>query len=118
MKSSKVGLVHFNDETKEINIYNEPSTLAVNELSNGQFRYFKFLDDIRNRFSYIFNAEYRFGERGSNFYVSAFQKRHQFKYSFGYSKTIWERLDNNYRANTDEIYFHTIHNNLKFANSL
>ncbi len=101
-----------------MSIYNQPSTMAITELSNGHLRYFKFFDDIRNRFSYIFNTEYRLGERGANCYVSAFQKRHSFKYSIGYSKTLWERVDNNFRTNVDEISLHTMQNNLRFANSL
>lgn len=87
-------------------------------MNNGHINYFSFYDDIRNRFNYIFLTGYKFGGRGANIYFSAFRNRSSFKYSFSYSKNLWERLDNEYMCNADEVNFHTVHSDLPFADSL
>jgi hypothetical protein len=101
MSHSSIGLVYFNDQSKEMSIYNTPLSISAANMSNRTINYAMYYDDIRNRFNYIFNMGYTLGKKTASFNITALRNRSPFKYSLSYGKTLWERIDKSYLANTD-----------------
>lgn len=89
MTHSSIGMIYFNDQTKEMRLYSNPLSITAMNMSNNSLSYFSSYDDIRNRFNYIFNMGYTLGGKGANFQVSALRNRSAFKYSFSYGKLLW-----------------------------
>jgi hypothetical protein len=88
MQESQAALLHIDDGKKEMRLYNIPTFTTEFKFLDNHFKYGAAYSEIRNRFKYVSEVGYDFGQRGAFFDIFLFAERPKYKYALCFNTRL------------------------------